>query len=91
MTTESSDVTQLRADLDALRGDFARLTDSLKSVTGKGARAGVDAARRHAEQTRAQAEDWMGVLGSHIEERPYGSLLTAFGVGFLLGKLLDRR
>lgn len=90
MATDNTDLGKLREDLDAVRADIARLAESLKTATGDTARAGVGAARLGAERARVQADEWASELGRRIEERPYGSVLVAFGVGLLLGKLFDR-
>jgi ElaB/YqjD/DUF883 family membrane-anchored ribosome-binding protein len=87
----NDDTARLREELDTLRGDIARLADSVKAVSEKTARAGVERARVRASQARDQVEGWADQLGSHVEERPYGSVMMAFGLGFVLGKLLDRR
>jgi len=46
--------------------------------------------RQRAGEAREQADEWVADLGEHIEQRPFGSVLMAFGVGFVVGKLLDR-
>jgi len=40
---------------------------------------------------RARAEDVYETFGKEVEERPLTSVLTAFGVGFVVGMLLDHR
>lgn len=91
MATENADTGRLREDLEVLRADIARLADSVRTLTEKGARAGVDRARRRAGEAREQVENLAEEVGHHLEERPYGSVMMAFGLGFVIGKLLERR
>lgn len=90
MATEINEAARLREDLTALREDFSKLAESLRAVTEKTAKAGVGAAKQRAGQAREQADEWVADLGEHIEQRPFGSVLMAFGLGFVIGKLLDR-
>lgn len=86
-----NETARLREELETLRGDIARLGETVKTITERSARTGVERARARAGQAREQVEDWTEQLGQHVEERPYGSVMMAFGLGFVLGKLLDRR
>ncbi|EKV30527.1 hypothetical protein C882_4486 [Caenispirillum salinarum AK4] len=96
-----SDVDRLKSDMDALRKDFAALTESLKDVsTARGrsyaerARATADdyqhRAQATAEEYQARARAGLEQAQATIEERPMTSVLVAFGIGLLLGKILDR-
>lgn len=84
------DLESLKADLNALRSDLAALTESLKERGYKQARAGFDRAKAQAYEVRDQAMHTAENVGQQIEERPFTSVLAAFGVGFVLGKLLSR-
>lgn len=85
-----NEIDELKHELETLRADFAQVMDSMKRATGAQAQAGVDAARDSADKLRGHARDAAESLESEIQARPYTSVLTAFGVGFVLGKLLDR-
>lgn len=89
-TTElSSDVAKLRSDLDEIRGDLAAIARAVKDLgTAKGQQAysRAEALGEQAWKRAAAAEER---IGQEINERPLASLLTAFGVGFAIGKLLD--
>lgn len=85
-----TELDDLKKELETLRGDFSSLLDTLKKTSGAQAQAGVDAARDSAERLRGHASDAAASLESEIQDRPYTSILAAFGIGFLLGKLLDR-
>ena len=73
----------LKQDFETLRRDLANLSDEIKRSSTARARAGVDAARDQFEQTSAD-------VAREVSERPFTTIFAAFGVGFILGKLLDR-
>ncbi|HHH35437.1 MAG TPA: DUF883 family protein [Gammaproteobacteria bacterium] len=90
----------LKADIAQLREDIAGLTDAVKKV----AAAKAQNARNQAEEKARDAwEDIEEKLNDILEEgketvagmeeqiarHPGGSLLTAFGLGFIIARLLD--
>lgn len=74
----------LRDDLAALRGDLASLASAVGGAATVG---GKEAYDRLKEQAIGAAE----TVAHEVERRPIISLAVAFGLGFLLGKLLERR
>jgi ElaB/YqjD/DUF883 family membrane-anchored ribosome-binding protein len=84
------EIENLQRDLQALRQDVSSLTDSLKKMSAERVNAGLDSARASGEKFRQQAEEATRNLEQEIEARPFTSVLAAFGVGFIVGKLLDR-
>lgn len=90
-TNSSEAVDQLKADLETLRKDLAQIADSVKSESKDKLAAGAEQARKKAQQTRKQAEEAAQQVGQKIEENPLVSILVAFGLGFLVGLILDRR
>lgn len=91
----------LRADLGKIREDIAALTRTLgdtaaAEVKAGGARlneaahAAKERAQRLADSARAQGEEGIAALEQRIEQNPITSILVAFGVGLVIGKLLDR-
>lgn len=104
MATEKSDqdVQALRADIEALRNDVSAVTKSLSDLARHRAGDFKNAAWSRAEHVRDDlgevVDDLTGRgrrqvdrLEQEVADRPLVSLLTAFGIGLLLGKLLDRR
>jgi ElaB/YqjD/DUF883 family membrane-anchored ribosome-binding protein len=81
--TQDSDLDTLRDDIGSLKHDFAQLLDHLKSGTLEGLSGTVDGV---SDEARRQAEK----LAKHVEEKPLSSVLIAFGIGFLSGRLLLR-
>ncbi|MGA8258722.1 MAG: hypothetical protein WB783_00760 [Arenicellales bacterium] len=80
----NQDVDQLREDLNKLREDVSSLVDTMRKDGAARGRAAYESARESVDAARE-------TLGREIEERPVTSILTAFGVGFVVGLLLDRR
>lgn len=78
-TNLEQDVEALKRELTELRSDISRLADTLWKVSGNTAAKG----RERARETISAFEDEVGA-------RPLTSVATAFGVGFIIGKLLDR-
>ncbi len=84
----------LKDDLGKLRADVSNLSSALKDVTSDTVREQVEIIRARIDsiavdaklQGRASLDDLTG----RIEERPLASVLIAFGVGVLIGKLFDR-
>lgn len=84
-------------ELQELRDEFAELKKELSgigktvsqlahSVTDEGR----DRLRAAAGRSRDQVRETWGAFEHEIEERPMTSIAIALGIGFILGKLLDR-
>jgi len=85
----SRDVDRLRSEIDEMRKDLKTLTRTLRETgaeKGKEALEHVEHLRRRAQKGAARAEQR---IERSIEERPFVSVVAAFGAGFLLAKLLD--
>jgi len=97
MATEdiSNEVKKLKADIADLRDDVASLVNTLKAAgleQGQQAYEEVyERARQAGESVRVRAEDAYDAFGKEVESRPLTSVLTAFGVGFVVGMVLDHR
>ncbi len=87
--TTDKDIEDLKAQIDDLRNDLSGIADALKKLSGSAVDEGTDRVRRASEKARDKARDTIGAFESEIEERPLTSVATAFGIGFILGKLLD--
>ncbi len=90
----------LKKDIAQLRKDISGLTDAVKTVAGEKIDETKSQARQRANSTVEDIEGKIEELleqGSgvakkaeqQISEHPGTSLLTAFGVGFIVAKLLD--
>jgi ElaB/YqjD/DUF883 family membrane-anchored ribosome-binding protein len=85
----SKDVEKLKGDIEALRKDVATIARALKDLGVSKGREAYDRAEALGERARKRASDAEERISHEIEERPFASVLTAFGVGFVIGKLLD--
>lgn len=81
---------ELRAELARLKSDVSQLTDTVKNLAEQKATDGRESAAQAAERSREHARDALGNLGHEISERPLTSVATAFSVGFVIGKLIER-
>ena len=90
---------QLRNDLAALRADVADLTKALKNAGANKAesvRNSIEeeiemyreALRKKLDEARSRGYEAKEKVDDQIATHPYTSLLTAFGVGYVLAKLL---
>ena len=91
----NKEVNQIKSDIKALREDMAALMHTLKEAGVEQGRQAYDRAyegARHAgESVRDRAGEAYSAFGKEVEEHPLTSVLAAFGTGFVVGMLLDRR
>jgi ElaB/YqjD/DUF883 family membrane-anchored ribosome-binding protein len=91
----------LKADFGKLSADLVALTDALRGLNGRDAKdylaklgsiaAGEsDGLRAAAAELGARGQDAVASVGRQISDRPVMSVLICFGLGLLIGKLLDR-
>jgi ElaB/YqjD/DUF883 family membrane-anchored ribosome-binding protein len=90
----------LKADITQLRQDIAGLTSAVHDVasdkvqktrddTREGIRNAWEELERKLDEVIDQGKSTMGDVQTRIGQHPTGSLLTAFGIGFVVAKLLD--
>jgi ElaB/YqjD/DUF883 family membrane-anchored ribosome-binding protein len=99
--TPADDFKALREDFDRLRRDVGELADSLKqagreqaAATKQHSRETLDGARDRlrdsAQAATERGREYYEQVEHRVGDHPWSSLVTAFGVGFILAKLLDR-
>ena len=92
----------LRDELDKLREDIAALTQDLRSLGRAAAGSARRAAEGEGERLKADFDEALADLQrrgekvlrdakTRVEERPLLTLLIAAAIGFIVGRLLDRR
>jgi ElaB/YqjD/DUF883 family membrane-anchored ribosome-binding protein len=97
-----NEVNALKEDMQRLREDIAALTRALGETAGEYKNSAQEELLRRAQQAQAQAAEQLEKaqeagqkvvedMEVRIVERPFMSLLTAAGIGFVLAKLLDVR
>ena len=89
MATQASNQ-ELQEQLDNLRKDFAEVTKTLREMTSAYAKDSQDRVKVAAGQAQDQVKESFGKVQSEVESHPYSSMAVAFGVGLVLGKILDR-
>jgi ElaB/YqjD/DUF883 family membrane-anchored ribosome-binding protein len=84
----------VKDDLVKLRADIANLSAALKELTSETVHEQVDSLKGRIDHLTSDAKlrgrQTLDDLADQIEERPVSSVLIAFGVGILIGRLLDR-
>ena len=89
-----SEIGTVKDDLAKLRADIVNLSSALKDLTSQtvqerfeSLQGGLD---KLTDDARVRGKQKLDDLTDHIEEQPLTSVLIAFGVGLLIGRLLDR-
>jgi ElaB/YqjD/DUF883 family membrane-anchored ribosome-binding protein len=91
MANVDEDVAKLRRDYDELRSDVQSLLNTMKDSGAQRGRDAWDRARRTGESLQEDAEELRHRAETKIGDHPMTSVLSSFGLGFLIGLLLDRR
>ena len=87
---QSNETEALKKDIEQLKRDLRALTESVKHSSQARAQAGLDSARHKYDEIKREADNYTQDIGSEIEARPFTSVLAAFGIGLVLGKLIGR-
>jgi ElaB/YqjD/DUF883 family membrane-anchored ribosome-binding protein len=89
-----NDVTQLIEDVQALKRDLAALSEHSRGTVWSNAAGTADAIGDEAQRLYSAAAKHgrrqVKALSDQIEEQPLMSILIAFGIGFLGGRILPR-
>lgn len=85
----SKDLDLVRRDIATLRDDVAALAASLKSVAAARGRETVGRIEDLGDRTLARAADLRQEAVREIGAHPFTSVLTSFGLGLVLGLVLD--
>lgn len=84
------DMDRLRGDLERLRKDMEGLTRTVRDVASARGEEGAARAREMVEQAQAQARATLDTTERTVKENPLVSVAVAFGVGWVVGRLMDR-
>jgi ElaB/YqjD/DUF883 family membrane-anchored ribosome-binding protein len=80
----------VQKQVDALRKDFSELAATLKDVTANYAHQSQEKLKDKAEYLQDQAKASARRAQAEVEAHPYTSMAFAFGIGLIIGKILDR-
>jgi ElaB/YqjD/DUF883 family membrane-anchored ribosome-binding protein len=86
-TGAESDLTQIVNDIQALKADLARLVEHLK--TSATDTVSSEASRLY-DTISAEGQRQAAALAHTVEEKPLASVLIAFAIGFVGGRILLR-
>jgi hypothetical protein len=84
---DNTDLDAVMKDVAALKNDLGRLMEHVKSDATTTVN---DGARRIYGAIAAEGDRSVPAIGRTVETRPVASLLVAFAVGFLGGRILAR-
>ena len=96
MTTRNleAEFDTVKDDLVKLRADIASLTHALKDASSETVQERLASVRERvsafSDDAKSKGLESIDDLVKHVEEKPLSSILIAFGVGLLAGRLLDR-
>src|SRR5579862_4437776 len=90
-TTTEADFEALQAELKQLRGDLARLNETVRDFVRHGSAEAVNRARESGEKLWGEAKKRASTVTDEIEEKPITAAITAFGLGVVLGMLFSNR
>ncbi|WP_305907758.1 DUF883 C-terminal domain-containing protein [Methylomarinum sp. Ch1-1] len=90
MATQQASNEELQKQLEALREDFADLAKTIKTMSSAYVGEKQEGFQHAAEQAQQQVKDSFGKVEGEVKANPLTSLAISFGVGVLIGKLLDR-
>jgi len=82
-----NDLNRISRDIQALKEDLARLVDHLK--TGATETVSGEASRLY-ETLTSEGQRQAAALAHSVEEKPLASVLIAFAIGFVGGRILLR-
>lgn len=93
-TTQSDQASDVQTNLAAIKSDIATLKRDIGALAAS-AKTGAaeqlsEEARRIVETLTAQGEKSTKAVTQHVTEQPLASVAIAFGVGFVLSRLLSR-
>lgn len=84
------DMDRLKADLESLRRDFSSLSGTLREVAYARGEQGAAVLRDYADQARGQAQEYFAEAERTVVRNPLLSVAAAFGVGYLLARVMKR-
>lgn len=81
---------ELKAEFASLKEELANIGDTVGRIAQTAKDDGQEQVRSAVKRSRQEARETWGALEREVEERPMTSIAAALGIGFVLGKLLDR-
>ncbi len=85
------EMAKLRHDFDQLRADMQSLMKTMKDTGTRRSREAWEKAQQTGESLTEEVDELQKRAEKKIGDYPMTSVLSSFGLGFLIGILLDRR
>lgn len=89
-----NELESVKADLGALRLDMEKLVSAMTSAASEKSQEALSATKEGlsdiADTAQKRGADGVAYAESQIEQNPLMSVAAAFGVGLVIGKLLDK-
>lgn len=96
----NDEIRQLRSDFSTLQNDVAELTsllrdlgaeriDESRTAAAERIQAARDRLRRQADKARSRGQETISDVEQAIGGHPLSSVTMAFGIGFLVAKLME--
>ena len=85
-----TDIAALQTEIKQLRADFAQIAGTLRDLASSSVAAAGQSAQVSTEKVWTEVKRRADSVSREIEEKPLAAALAAFGVGVLLGLLLNR-
>ncbi|WP_303980813.1 hypothetical protein [Dongia mobilis] len=80
----------LEKEFDVLKNDLGSLKDDVATIAKLLAKKGSAQLSEAVDNGKARVQAGVGVLEDQVTARPLTSLLLAFGIGIMLGKITHR-
>lgn len=89
-TNAEKELQELKKEFAALKKELSGIGKTVSQLSHSAADEGRERLRDVADHSRQQARQKWDAFEHEIEERPMTSVAVALGIGFILGRLLDR-
>ncbi len=89
-TATDKELEELKKEFASLKGELSEIGNIVSRIAHTATDEGKERIQAAADRTRDSAREKWGAFEKEVEERPMTSLAMALGIGFVLGKLLDR-
>lgn len=88
---EAKDTEALRMEMNQVRDDLAAVVQTLKEMGSERGAEAFERLRSSADRARSEGERMAQSVSRELEQRPFSSVVAAFGIGLLLGFLFGNR
>lgn len=89
-TATDKELQELKDEFSELKSELSQIGKTVSQLARSATDEGRNRVRAAADQSREQARETWSAFEKEVEERPMTSIAIAIGIGFILGKLLDR-